>query len=41
MSVVVGVRARGRAGRVWTTVVIPDVDHVMIVDTREREENQR
>lgn len=41
VSVVVGMRARGRAGRVWTALVIPDVDHVMIVDKREREEHQR
>ena len=42
VSVVVDMRARGRTGnRVWTTVVIPIGDHVMIVNTREREENQR
>lgn len=42
VNVVVHMRARGRTGnRVWTTLVIPDGDHVMIVNTREREEKQR
>ena len=41
VSVVVHMRPRGRAGGVWTTLVIPDGDHVMIVDKLEREENQR
>jgi hypothetical protein len=29
-------RPRGRAGGVWTTLVIPDGNHVMIVDKLER-----
>lgn len=42
VSAVVDMRGRGRTSdRVWTTVVIRDGDHVMIVDTPEREENQR
>lgn len=42
VSVVVDMRAHGRSGYgVWTTVVIPDGDHVMIVDTLEREEIQQ
>jgi len=41
VSVVVDMRAHRRTGcRVWTTVVIPDGDCVMIVDTLEREEDQ-
>jgi len=42
VSVVVHMRAHRRTGNwVWTTLVIPDGDHVMIVDKLEREENQR
>jgi hypothetical protein len=42
VSAVVDMRARGRTGnRVWTADVIPVSDHVMIVNTREREEDQR
>ena len=41
VSAVVDMRPRGRAGRVWTTLVILHGDQVMIVDKREREEHQR
>ncbi|MCC6856348.1 MAG: hypothetical protein IT189_09855 [Microbacteriaceae bacterium] len=42
VNVVVHMTAHRRTGdRVWTTVIIPVGDHVMILNTREREENQR